>query len=102
MKGFLLVSGIMFWLGSSLDSKIANFIYLFWIIAFLLTWFGWSLFYSFMCLIATASYKYMSIESNDYLQSTTLPWLFGISITIVILGLGIKNRHLLGWHPFSS
>jgi len=40
MKVICLITGMLFWVGASIDTKLGRFIYLTWIIAFLLTWHG--------------------------------------------------------------
>ena len=79
-----------FFLGSILDTKLYEYIYLLWIIGYILSWYGWSLLYSSLLLIATASYEFMSLESSNYFTSSVLPWIFGISLSISLLSLVIK------------
>ncbi len=96
MKHICIIAGIAFFLGSILDTKLYEYIYLFWFIAFVLSWYGWSLLYSSMLLIATASYEYMSLTSSSYFTSSVLPWVFGISLILSILSLVIRYKLIFG------
>jgi len=90
MRVICLITGIVFWVGASIDTKLGRFIYLIWIIAFLLTWHGWSIVFSILSFTSSASFKCMSLGSNNFFISTILPWVFGISLIIIILSLNIK------------
>ncbi len=90
MKVICLLTGIVFWAGACLDPKLGRYIYLIWAIAFLLTWCGWSILFSILCLSASVSFSCMSLYSSNFIRSSVLPWVFGISLTIIILSLNIK------------
>jgi hypothetical protein len=90
MKVICLITGIVFWTGACLDPKLGRYIYLIWAIAFLLTWCGWSILFSILCLIASFSFSCMSLDSSNFIRSSVFPWVFSISLTIIILSLNIK------------
>ena len=102
MKELTLFTGLAFYVGAALDTKLGVFVFLFWVLAFGLTWMGWSLFFSLLGFVSSASYKYMAVESGVLLTSTILPWVFGISFLIVMFGLVIKYAAQLGSRVDSS
>ena len=90
MKHIYILTGMAFYLGSILDTRLYEYIYLLWLIAFILSWSGWSFLYSSSLLMTTASYEFMSLESSSFFTSSVLPWVFGISLSITLLSLAIK------------
>lgn len=81
-----------FFLGSILDSKLHEYIYVLWAIGFILSSYGWSLLFSSILLVTTSSYEFMSIESSNYFTSSVLPWIFGVSLSISLISLLTKYR----------
>ncbi|MCW9047116.1 MAG: hypothetical protein OQK46_03475 [Gammaproteobacteria bacterium] len=92
MKNIYALSGMVFYLGSILDSRIHEYIFVLWLVAFILIWYGWSLLFSFILLVTTSSYEFMSIESSNYFTSSVLPWVFGISASVSLIFFMIKYR----------
>jgi len=90
MKEFLLFGGLLFWVGSLFDTRLSEYIYLLWLVAFLLSWFGASLLLSLCLFISTASYYFMDTHSNNTLNASVLPWVFGISLCINMIVLIFK------------
>ena len=96
MKELLLFTGLGFYIGAGVDTKLGMFVFLFWIVAFSMTWLGWGMLFSILCLISSASYKYTALESSNALTAVVLPWVFGISVSIVIFSIVFKYAAPLG------
>ena len=97
MKPFLSFIGIAFYTGAALDNSIGSLVYVFWIVAFVFLWSGWSLLITILFLISSVSYKFMSINSQVPFESEILPWVFGISSVILMLFV-ISRIALAGGH----
>ena len=96
MNEIILFSGIAFWVTAELDQSLGLPIYISWLIAFALTWRGWSLPFAMVCFICAVSYHYASLESTEFFNAIFLPWLAGLSGVIVFIGVIYKYNTLSG------
>jgi len=92
IRGVYIFAGLFIYIATALDSSLGWISYFTWVAAFLLLATGWSVLFSILCLLSSVSFKYMSVESTEQLQSLILPWVFGVSFAVIFLILFFKHH----------
>ncbi len=90
MKLFILLAAMTVWVGASLNSAVDDLVYLLWFVAAVATWYSTSMVFMLLVLTCAVSYRYMAIDSGGVLTASILPWLFWISLVIILLQLFLK------------
>ena len=96
MQGMMIFFSLITWVLSVTKPELDMFAYLLWAIAFVLMYFGWSLFFSITSLIAASSFIFLDLDSQSTFISTALPWSCGICTFTVFISLLAKYSAYLG------
>lgn len=91
-QGFYIFSGLFLYIASALDNSIGLLSLPIWLAAFMLVKIGSSVIFSALCLVSSASFHYMSLDSTELIQSVFLPWIFGTSFVVIFLFLFFKHH----------
>jgi hypothetical protein len=96
MQGLMIVASLILWFASIAQPQLGSFIYLYWLTAFILMFYGWSLFFAITALIATSSFRFLDLSSKSTIISTILPWCCGLATFIIFMALVARYASLLG------
>jgi len=90
LRHIIFFLALILWIASILDSSLGNMIYFVWGMAFLLSIYGYSLFFSSLAFLTSLSYFFIDSSSSSFFFATLLPWVFGVLTTWVIFLVGIR------------
>ena len=96
MQGLMIVASLILWFASIAQPQLGSFIYLYWLIAFVLMFYGWSLLFAITALIATSSFRFLDLSSTSTIISTILPWCCGLCTFVLFMALVARYASLLG------
>lgn len=83
------------WVGAGLNAENDGPVYLLWFVAAMATWYGTSMIFALLALVCSISYRYMDINTGGTLTATVLPWLFWVSLLIMLFHLLMKYSSLI-------
>ena len=98
MKALVLLIAVATWLGASLNTESVGLVFLLWGFACVATLYGASLMLTILALVCSVSYHYMDINTGGTLTATVLPWLFWVSLLIMLFHLLMKYPALMATH----